>query len=885
MSPAIDGLQRKAVEPFIARYLPTDSRKSTMDFLETGVLKFDYHDSLEYENGGIWENHLQRSLARKTHGWFFLRYWYAAWPLLSIEEKYRIEKELIGMIGQWNVMKKASDMAFHDETTAQRVINFAVFFDETEADLSAALKVEITALVENELKLLVTEDFHAGLNNHGMFQDIAILVSVALGFGEGRKQEFGDHAAGRLRDYFIFAFGSDGIHRENTPTYHLMVARYLSNIENYLRMTGRSALLEEIHDISEKADLYGAFALTPNQSFVPVSDTRKRRVSAASVTDTFGKKIMLGVLTQGIEGETPSSNTFVSEDSGYGIYRSNWTQDANYLFFSAAYNADYHKHSDELSLYYHAQGRDLISEAGPNGYEYGDPLTRYAFSSAAHNTLLIDGTGLPRTDGKRDKTELRDLGSGDDTLHVEGRTRRFEGVDWSREIEIPGGSNGELVRIADRVVAERERSMTFLWHLGEGLEAVIRANAVEIFDSHTDRKLGELTWNGSPSVSVRRVKGQSHPYYQGWSFPEMGKSVPSVAIEVDYRGENVNVDWELRSSDFKLVDRGVSPKSPWCTHFAEKPVNYLLDGVDEERKVTQLAVVFTAMAQLDDFTYNYRASLRDFSGPVLYILDDFGDQGAYYLSSGRNLAEFRSVQSLIRNVVADLGLSPTDVVTLGSSKGATAALLHGVTMGAGHVYAGAPQYKIGDFVRDPHPNVLRYISGGVSPSSVSWANDIAFKLLLSGVRSTSISVLVGRKDGHHRHHCIPLVDDLRMLGYQVENLVLPGTVHSEFGAVFRKFIVSFVSAAERYEAVILPNTASFDPDTSTFGLVVSGLPDGIAQAQLQQNGKPYGPLQRIVRGISTWKISDPGTYRARIYFDRPDNGERTAFGSVSVRVR
>lgn len=638
-----------------------------------------------------------------------------------------------------------------------------------------------------------------------------------------------------------------------------------------------------LEDLFIHADHYGAFSLTPQNHLVPISDTNKGPLAKASVVSVFGPGEMLGAYTRGEESSPPSRKTFVGEKSGYGVYRSDWSAEANYLFFSAAYNADYHKHSDELSLYYYAHGRELIAEAGPNGYEYTDPLTKYAFSSAAHNTMLVDGEGLPRVDELASETTLEDVGSTEDSLHVIGRTKRFSGVNWSREIRVPGELAGDLVTIQDVVSSDDEHRYTFLWHLAEGLVPFVRGNAIEIFEAVNDTKLAELTWGGSTAVGVKHVHGQRHPYHQGWAFPKMGNSKPASVVEVEFRGTELQVIWELRSKDFLLINRGITPNSDWKTHAAEKPVNYLLEGVNEQGTAEKLVIVFTAMGQLNDFTYNYRASMEEFPGATLYIVDDFGDQGSYYLASSRNLAEFRSVQSLIRKVVGDLGIDYKDVIALGSSKGGTAALLHGVTLGIGHVYAGAPQYRIGDFVRNPHPNVLKYISGGDSEADVAWSNDIAKKLLESGVRSTQITVLVGKKDGHYRYHTVPLIDEMRMLGYSPNHLTLPGTVHSEFSGVFRKFLMTLVQQMKD-EDFVLANSIAYDPETSQVGVVISAPAEMKLQAQLVRGSERIGRAVAVRGGVVQWKVDQPGLYRARVYVDVPGIAERQAFGTNSLRV-
>lgn len=877
--------QRDAVEVFIPRVKIDESVIAVNEFLSSGVLTLDHSDSIEYDDGSLWNNHVPRKVGRKTHGWFFLRFWYAAWKELPEFSRERLKEKLRVLLPTWLGLRKDSEMAYHDEGTAQRVMHFIIFLDTARDELDEDLVDDIDSLICEETALLATDDFYAGSNNHGMFQNVALLVAIAYGYCPERAEQLQALSLQRLVDYFSDCFSSDGIHNENTPTYHLMVSRYLSYVIRYCDFHGAGVGIDKLRDLFEHADEYGAFALAPNNHFVPISDTKKGQVRAATVEETFGTGQMTAVLSRGKKGTLPDGRTFVSEEGGYGIYRSDWTEEANYVFFSSAYNADYHKHPDEGSLYYYANGRELLVEAGPNGYEYSDPLTKYGFSSAAHNSLLVDGEGLPRTDGKLHQTTLRDTGSTKESLRVAGRTTRYPGVEWTRCVEVDGKTEGTRVIVTDRVVADEEHDFTFLWHIGQGLNTVVRGNAFEIFDPDYDTKIGEVTFSGSSVVGVRKVHGQKHPYHQGWNFPQMGVAEPVDVIEVEFRDREVSVEWDIRSQDFALLDRGVTPSSEWSTHYAEKPVNYLLEGVNAEGKANSLAVVFTAMAELGDFTYNYRASLQSFPGARLYILDDFGNQGAYYLASDRNLAEFRSVQSLIRTVMGELGVMDHDVIALGSSKGATAALLHGTTLGVGQVYAGAPQYRIGNFVKTPHPNVLDYVAGGTNDAAIRWLNDIAFKVLASGVRRTRITVLTGERDSHYRHHTIPLIDELRMLGYTPENLVVPGTVHAEFGNVYRGFLASLIRSLKKNDDVAFPSAMAHDPAKGKIGLVVSGTGESVVQIQLFRGPEKIDSLQRLTKGTAAWKISRPGEYRARIYYDDSATGERRAFGSTAVLVR
>lgn len=874
-------LEKTAVEPFVARYPREISVETVRRFLASGPLQLDPADRIAYDGGAMWGNAVPRSLGRKTHGWFFLRYWYSAWPELDSESRRKLVSLMPQMLEKWKANIVDSSMAYHDETTAQRVINFLAWLDACNEYIPDQLKNDIWNLVGDEVDLLATDDFYAGVNNHGMFQDIAILVAHAYGVCSERL-DYVEKAIKRLEAYFEDCFTVDGIHTENSPSYHTLVSRYLSMVEDYLEKTNRVGEVRDFKRLLEGADEYAAFALAPDGRFVPISDTNRSRISPRSAEDTYGRGAFLGAVTNGADGSLPARKTFVSERGGYGIYRSDWTASAAYVFFSAAYNADYHKHSDELSIYYYANGMELISESGPNGYQYEDPLTKYAYSSAAHNTLLVNGLGLPRIDKHSDSTSLVDLGTNDEALIVRGETERYAGVKWARTVSIPESSQGAQVGVVDEVESGEENLLTFLWHMGAEITPVVRGNAIELFDPQ-NRKVGELLWD-TPSVSVRVVRGQRHPYVQGWRFPKMRDPKPAYVVEVAFRASALMVHWDLRCDDFQLRDRGVTPASAWKTFQAEKPVNYLLEKGPAPSGPAKLAIVFSAISEKLDFTFNYRKSMAKFDGDVLYILDDFGDQGAYYSSSDRTSAEFRSVSGLIEKVIQETGVSKANVVALGSSKGGTGALIHGVSSGLGRVIVGGPQYRVGDFLKDPHPNVLRYIAGGTGRSDIAWANGLVYRYLMSGQRSTRITCLVGERDGHYRRHVIPLIDDLRMLGYRPDHLVLPGTSHNELGAVFRKFVESFAESKGEADYV-LPNAVSYDARDKELGIVVS-LPAGAtAWGQLFRNKEKIGKLISLNGGQARWKgIETSGHYRVRVYVDTCGDGDRKAFGSHSARV-
>lgn len=867
----------QAVRAFLPRVNEELAARSVREFLSDCTVYLDFNCP-EILEGEFWSENRPRSEGRKAHGWFFMRQWNCAVSSITDLEKTQLVAKFAKYFSQWKIAAQIDgSMAYHDETTAQRVMAASVFISNFEPQIKAAGFDGLRDNLANDLRLLESSEFYAGANNHGMFQNIALLVAYEYGFVNEKVQSL---AIKRLVEYFNRCFTADGIHTENNPTYHVMVSRYLKLVAEYLTSIGQEGRVSQLREILEKADTYAAFCVMPNGKFPPISDTNLATLREAQAVETFGGGHFQAAITEGKRGSLPVSKSYVAEDSGYAIFRTGWDKNASVVFFSAAYNDDYHKHSDELSVYMYANGHELLAEAGPNGYQYNDKLTAYGFSSFAHNTLIVDGEGLSRIDSNADKTHLVPSNS---PLAAHGVTGRFADVDWDRTVDASALDEKGILVIKDCVRSSSEHSYKFLWHLGLGITPIVRGNFIELFSSETEEKVGELYAVGQPFNNVQVYHGQRHPCVQGFSFPSMGSPRASYAIEFEVQGQTALPQWEVRTRDFLLNERGITPfNEEWKTFYGEKPVRYLIDR-PSETGVDEAVIVFSAVNPKYDFTYNYRSSFADYKGTVIYVLDDFGDQGAYYLANNRDFAEFRSVQAALRSILHDIGIPMSKVYTFGSSKGGAGALLHGVSLGVNTVFMGAPQYKIGLFTKNPHPNILDYVAGGTTFSDVNWLDSVGKRILQSGCRHTKLVLLVGEADGHYKYHAVPLIDDARAEGYKADLLALPGTKHSELGAACKKLIQSFVMSREPSSAVV-PHSTAFDAVKRKFGVVVSVPDEWEVLGQLLIDGEKEGRLQRFNRGRATWDITRSGLARVRIYLDRRNGSGRQAFGTSAVRV-
>jgi len=100
------------------------------------------------------------------------------------------------------------------------------------------------------------------------------------------------------------------------------------------------------------------------------------------------------VLTGGKEGAAPGFASLAFPWAGQYVMRSGWDRDALYLAMDAGPYGLGHQHEDKLQVDVHAYGRSHILD--PGRFTYAGRWRGHFVSTAAHSTLLVDGTGQNR---------------------------------------------------------------------------------------------------------------------------------------------------------------------------------------------------------------------------------------------------------------------------------------------------------------------------------------------------------------------------------------------------------------------------------------------------------------------------------------------------------
>jgi hypothetical protein len=396
-------------------------------------------------------------------------------------------------------------MAWHDETTARRTSALVRLHDALhtgDRDRDGTRRAAIREQLALHLEALLDDDFHATGTNHGMFQDRAALAASAyLDVREGPSEltdRGWDVARERLLDYFRVAVLAEGVHREHAPAYHQTIAVAGLGDAALLRALGDDEGADELSTTVAAMVPYATHVVQPDGTWPLVSDTFPRGRPTATLWDDPGYRY---AATAGQEGAAPTERAIAFPEAGYVIMRDGWTDDgrATYLHLTAAYHTDYHKHADDLSLWLYHDG-PLLTELGPQGYDYDDPLVQCAYSDDAHNVATVDGLELPRTDGRHEDTRLTRVDLDGPTWRAAGVNERIDGVDFEREVAYDPEAG--VVEVTDRVRTDVDRAVRVRWHLDPSVTARVSGDEVELIRDDRDPVRGVFEAPGELDLRV-----------------------------------------------------------------------------------------------------------------------------------------------------------------------------------------------------------------------------------------------------------------------------------------------------------------------------------------------------------------------------------------------
>jgi hypothetical protein len=277
---------------------------------------------------------------------------------------------------------------------------FDGFAEGFEEELLASLAEQVAHLREH----LTAERNHRTLELYALF-----VAALAL----PDQDEGGallDFAVAELYRNLLTDVRPDGVHREHSTHYHMLVLRtFLGARENAQRFGVEFPKGFDEH--LQRACDFALHCRRPDGSIPALSDSDTGDYSdlLALAARLFGRPDYLYSATLGAQGLAPARSNVSFPDGGYFIQRSGWGadaesfRDARLLVFDAGALGDGgHGHYDALSFEAYGRGRTLVVDPGRYTYsEHGENWRGWFKGTAAHNTVCVDG--LDQTPYRRGK--------------------------------------------------------------------------------------------------------------------------------------------------------------------------------------------------------------------------------------------------------------------------------------------------------------------------------------------------------------------------------------------------------------------------------------------------------------------------------------------------
>lgn len=124
-----------------------------------------------------------------------------------------------------------------------------------------------------------------------------------------------------------------------------------------------------------------------------------------------------------------------------------------------------------------------------------------------------------------------------------------------------------------------------------------------------------------------------------------------------------------------------------------------------------LIFVFSGFLNKTPGNYDFINAMSDCPAEVIWINDSFDNMYTYYLCVNMDFKIEEAIKEFMMQKIQERNLSYSQVTTTGYSKGGSAALYYGLSMGIKNIVTTVPQMKIGSYVANNWKDVASHMMG------------------------------------------------------------------------------------------------------------------------------------------------------------------------------
>lgn len=399
---------------------PPDSRELADNIADGLILGYDWSDGIDWQANP--SGYIEWSI--RVHFLSYLRPLISAWRHTSNSRYVRAIERIVHDWIRSNPVPYAMrgcGLAWgHSLVVAYR--GFDVFVDAFECLLSSpevsdqSIIDAAKSIWEHAEYLLAFQSFPPSNKSIAEARTLGAIGCTMPEFVDAPRWR--ESAYRSLVDDMEIQVFPDGASYELSPGYQLAIAAWFLEAYETARRYGHP-VPPTLESGIRSMYRWSASIIRPDFSRPSVSDASSLNVhygeDLAGPGRILDDEFLTWVGTEGEEGSPPHFTSIGLVDSGYSVMRSGWDRDARYLLFEGGSFGRFHQHEDMLSFDLAAYDTEFIVDPGISSY-FPNPWTEWYRTTAAHNTILIDGHGQNRrtcegidqwTESARDRTIFR----------------------------------------------------------------------------------------------------------------------------------------------------------------------------------------------------------------------------------------------------------------------------------------------------------------------------------------------------------------------------------------------------------------------------------------------------------------------------------------------
>ena len=242
--------------------------------------------------------------------------------------------------------------------------------------------------------------FHT--NNNHLLRESNGLAYIGVFFPEFiNAKKWSEIAYSRIEKALIQQVNQDGSHFELSIGYQWLAIEEFEGTQELFIWYKSGFSQVDLRERLKKMYSFLGFISRPDGSLPQLNDgfMDRKEVQLQRLTEAgkkYGSEALLYIGSSGKEGAAPTQTSIGFKDAGLYVMRSDWSKKGLYLLFDSGPFGGFHGHEDKLSIELFAYGVPFIVDPGTYTYNKNDPYRTFFVSSAAHNTLTIEGKSQAR---------------------------------------------------------------------------------------------------------------------------------------------------------------------------------------------------------------------------------------------------------------------------------------------------------------------------------------------------------------------------------------------------------------------------------------------------------------------------------------------------------